>query len=658
MRHVLYLSVSVTALFAAVCAHAAGPPAASSPDVAGAVAANALDQVVVVANRTAEPLDKVGQSFTVLTLEQIRADQEPVVSDILARTPGVTVSRNGGVGETTALNIRGAQTDQTVVMIDGVKLNDPSSPGGGYDFADLLVGDVARMEVLRGPQSTLYGSQAIGGVVNIVTAEPTGPLQGDVQVEGGSYGTFSAKAAVGGRSNALSWRLSATDYSTSGISAFDKALGGREADGYANQGVSGRVGYDLTPDVSLDVRGVYVHSRSDFDGFSTPTFAFGDDLESGTTEEAIAYAGLNFNLLGDRLKNRIAGQYTSTERDTYDPADAPVTKTFDGLGTNARAEYQGVFAIAPGWQGVFGAEHEQSQITASSPAFDLPGAAPIRGRAQIDSGYAQLQAQAAPGLNLTGGVRYDDHSTFGGHTVGQAAAAWSLNGGDTVLRASWGQGFKAPSLYELYSQYGALGLNPEQATGWDGGVQQWFWNRRVDVQATYFSRDTSNQIIFIDCLSTQAANCANGRAGYYANVAKAQARGVELSGAVRPLAGLSITANYTRTDDTDRSPGSATLGKTLPRIPRDMANAEASYLWPIKLTTAVAVRYAGDSYNDAADTMLLRAYTLVDLRAAYPVTPTLELYGRIENLADTRYETTSRYGSLGRAAYVGVRAAF
>ena len=660
MRRVLSLFASTIVLSGAGAAYAQGP--APAPDVAGSGAANAVTEVVVVANRAAEPIAKVGQSVTVLTLPQIQADQEPVVSDILARTAGVTVTRAGGVGEPTSLNIRGAPTDQTLVLIDGVKLDDPSAADGGYDFSDLLVGDVARVEILRGPQSTLYGSDAIGGVVNIVTADPTRPLQGDAQVEGGSYGTVYAKAGVGGLDGPVTWRLAANEYSTTGISAFDQHLGGREPDGYGNQGVSGRLGYAFSPDVSLDLRAVYVNARSDFDGFSTPTGAFGDDSEYGTTQEAIGYAGLNFNLFEARLKNRLALQYTSTDRNDYDPADAPVTKTFDGLGTDLRVEYQGVYAIAPGWQGVFGAEHEQSTITVSTPAFNNPlspayfppGDPPIKANVRNESGYGQLQGEVLPGLNLTGGLRYDDHSTFGGHATGQASAAWSLNGGDTVLRASWGQGFKAPSLYELYSQYGSPGLKPEQANGWDAGVEQQFWDRRIDLQATYFRRDTDNLIVFLECPTI----CANGQFGAYANVDRARAYGVELTGAVHPLPGLDVTANYTFTDTQDRSPGSATFGESLPHIPRDMANAEVSYVWPIRLTTTVAVRYAGKSYDDPANATPLKAYTLVDLRVSYPLTPQLTIYGRIENVADTVYETVYRYGTLGRAAYVGVRANF
>ncbi len=664
MRHHLKSTVALSALMLAVAAGAAQAQtrgSATAPDVAGTAAANAVEGVVVVANRTPQPLAKVGQSVTVLTLPEIQADQELVISDIIVRTPGVGFSRNGGPGSATGLRIRGAESDQTQVLIDGVKLNDPSAPGGGYNFGDLLVSDVARIEILRGPQSTLYGSQAIGGVVNIVTVDPSRPLQGDAQVEGGSFGTGYAKAGIGGREGKLTWRLAANAYTSTGISAFSERRGGKEPDGYRNQGVTGRLGYAFTPDVSLDLRGVYVQARNKFDGFSTPTFSFGDDAEYGATRETIGYAGLNAAALDGRLKNRVAVQYTLTQRDSYDPADAPATKVFDGRGINARAEYQGTFAIAPGYAAVFGAEHERSSLTTSSPAFDFPpGLAPTKAHVSINSGYGQLQGEVLPGLNLTGGLRYDDHETFGGHTTGQAAAAWSLFEGATTLRFSYGQGFKAPTLYQLYSIYGSIGLNPEEADGWDAGVEQRFWGGRATVQATYFARDTTNLITFVSCpfRGPLTGRCVTQSNGYYANVARSEADGVELSGAVRPIGTLEVTANYTYTHAQDRSPGAATFGRELARRPQEMANVAASYTFPFALKTGVAVRYAGRSFENAANTTRLKSYTLVDLRASYPLPHGLEVYARVENLFDKPYETAFRYGTPGRAGYAGVRATF
>ena len=645
MRRVLGLSISFAALCGALAAHAESPPSSrdtpSMPDVAGTSAANAVSGVVVVANRTATPSDKIGQSFTVLTLPQLRADQEMVFSDVLARTPGIAVSRSGGVGEPTGVSIRGAPSGQTMVLIDGVKLTDPSATDGGFSLENLLTGDTARIEIMRGPQSTLYGSQAIGGVVNIVTADPTQPFE------------VYAKAGVGGHDGAVTWRLAADSYSTTGISAFDQHRGGKEADGYDSQGVSGRFSYAFSPNVSLDLRGAFMNSRSAFDGFSNPTFSFGDDPEYGTAQEGVAYAGLNFGLFDGRLKNRVAMQYTSTQRDQFDPTFPPEPRTFDGFGSEWRAEYQGVLAVAQGWQAVFGAEHEQSNDP-SWPFYFPPGSPPISAGVHIDSGYGQIQAEVIPGLTLTGGARYDVHSNFGGHVTGQASAAWSLNGGNTVLRASWGQGFDAPSLYQLYSQYGVANLRPEQANGWDVGAEQHFWDRRIDLQATYFRRDTSDLIEFVFCSDVDPVCIKNPTLfGHYQNVDRAFAQGAELSGAIRPLDGLEITANYTYTEAKD-----LTLGTVLARVPRQMANGEVSYVWPVKLTTAVAVRYASDSFDDAANVHRLEAYTLVDLRASYPLTHNLDLYGRIENVGGAVYETTYRYGTLGRAVYAGVRATF
>ena len=299
---------------------------------------------------------------------------------------------------------------------------------------------------------------------------------------------------------------------------------------------------------------------------------------------------------------------------------------------------------------MFGAQDERSTLNVFSPLFDL---APTKANATVNSGYGQITGEVIHGLTLTGGVRYDDHSTFGDHVTGQASAAWRLNGGDTILRASFGQGFKAPSLYELYSIYGNTALRPEEANGWDAGVEQHFFNGKVIVQATYFGRETRNLIQF--------APTDTPPFGAYQNVAKAQAEGAELELAWQVTQALNLTANYTFDDDEDRSPGSPTRGQQLIRRPKNSANLAATYVWPVKLSTSVAVRYAGNSFDtnqDTGETVVVGNYTLVDLRASYPLRENVEVYGRVENLADKRYETTALYGTLGRAGYGGVRLKF
>jgi vitamin B12 transporter len=645
-----------SAAAAALCAPgSAFAQAAPAPDEAGSAAATAVAQVVVTANRSVTPADRVGQSVTVLTSAQIQLDQETSVSDILGRTPGINVVRNGGPGETTSVFIRGAESAQTVVMVDGVKLNDPTDPGAGYDFASLTTGDISRIEVLRGPQSTLYGSEAIGGVVNILTAGATKPLEADLRVEGGSYGETYANGGVGGKEDKFDWRISGYSNQAKSVPCFD---GGNRPCAYHMAGVSGRFRYDLTPNLQFDQRAYYSWSRADFDGYDTPNFEFGDDQEYGHVQQWIDYTGLNLSLFDGRLKNRLAYEYSAIDRNNQDPGQpanlgVPTTTTFVAHGRTSTVEYEGTFAIAPGWQAVFGAQSERSSLYAFSPAFQ---AAPDEAHQTLNSGYAQLSGEVLPGLTLTAGGRYDDQTRVGDHLTGQASAAWRLNGGNTILRASFGQGFKAPSLYQLYSEYGNLGLRPEEANGWDLGVEQHFLDGRVVVQATYFGRDTKNLIEFVSCWGSNDPVCANyPSGGYYKNVNRAKAQGVELQGSWKVTDRLTFSANYTYDDSEDQSPGSLTKGNQLARRPKNTANLDAGYEWPIKLRTDVAVRYAGDSWNDDAHTRLLKAYTLVDLRASYPLREGVELYGRIENLADEHYETAYQYGTLGRAAYGGVR---
>ena len=633
---------------------------AAAPRLAFAQQTQPTDEIVVVANRAPDPQSKIGASVSVLDAGAIQASQASTLADLIDQTPGVAMVRNGGEGQPTAIFIRGADSDQTMVLVDGVQLNDPGSPSGGFDFSDILAGDVSRVEVLRGSQSTLWGSQAIGGVISIVTAEPDRTLAGSADLEGGSRGTQYYRLGVGDTIGNLSLRLAGGYYDTDGISAFDKAFGGHEADGYRNSAFSGRLGYAFTPDISLDLRGFVTNSRAGFDGFDTASGSFGDDNEYGITDQYVGYAGLNFALFGGALKNRVSAQYTDIDRHQYDPGPYFITyyadpgaQTFYSSGVTERFEYQGTWQVAPAWRAVFGAQHERSTITTDTPAFDFtPGL--FSAHATIDSGYGQVEGEAIRGLNLTAGVRYDDHSTFGGHTTGQASAAWDLNGGNTILRASFSQGFKAPALYQLFSPYANLALKPETSNSWDAGIEQHFWDGRAMVQGTYFGRRTHDLIEFISCFGVNAGQCAtNTSGGYYDNVDRASAEGVELQAEVHPLEALSIEANYTFTDTKD-----LTTGKLLPRRPQDTANALVSYVWPARLTTALAVRYAGDTWDDAANTTRLKAYTLVDLRASYPLNDRLELYGRIENLFDQHYETAFQFGSLGRGGFVGVRAKF
>ena len=613
--------------------------------------------IVVTATRTPTPLDRVSASITVLDKATIDRAQDIGATELLLRTPGISMSRNGGYGTATSLRIRGAESEQTVVVIDGVKLNDPSSTGGGYNFANLLIGDAQRIEVLRGPQSTLWGSQAIGGVVNIVTASPQAPIEGSFDIEAGSRDTVSARAALGGVSGPLSWRIGGQSFTTEGISAIAPAFGGGERDGYTNRNVAGRAELALGANASIDLRGYYSTGRVEIDGFS------GDAPDYSHNREFVGYAGLNFALLDGRLRNRIAYNYTDTDRDSYSPElEQPLS--FEAAGKNRRFEYQGIFDLSDRISATFGVENERSRFKSRSPSGSLADPLPdfVRGKAEITSVYGQLTVRPLDGLTINGGVRHDDHNRYGGRTLFSAGGIWTLPSG-TTLRASYGEGFKAPSLYQLFSEYGNVNLDPERAHGWEAGAQQAFFGDMLTIGATYFERTTTGQIIYNGCdVGTTDPLCVvpgtdTPRWGYYLNVARAEAHGIEADAAFR-LGGLTLDGNYSWTVAEDRSAGTANEGNWLPRRPRHLANASLSYDFAFGLTLGSAVRWAGKSYDNASNATRLDDYTLVDLRAEYRLSDSLRLFARAENVFDEQYMTAYRYGTLGRSIYAGIRGRF
>jgi len=649
VRHMLFSSAALAALSLSTAA------AAQS---GGPVSAAWVGEVVITANRSPERVERVGQAVTLVDQADIQRSQAVVMSDLLSRLPGVSVTRNGGYGGITAVRIRGAEAGQTMLVVDGVRLNDPAATNGDYNFANLMIGDVDRIEVLRGSQSTLWGSQAIGGVVNVIYARPTRPVEGSVQAEAGSFGTTDVKGAVSGLDHGVEWRLAASRFDTDGISAYRL---GSEKDGYRNTTVNGHVLAGVGRPVRLDLRGYYSRARNEFDGFPAPAFSFADTRESATTRDYLGYAGVEFDLLGGALTNRLGYAYTRTNRLQINPDQAVTTKSFQSRGSNRRWEYQGVWTFSPTWAATFGAESEDTAMRFASPSSFAPNPPLARAKTGVDSAYAQVRGELVKGVAVTAGLRHDKHDAYGGHTLGQADIAWTLNDGATVLRASFGQGFKAPTLYQLYSPYGKATLRPEEADGWDAGIEQHLADNRVRLKASYFQRKTTNQIDFVSCFAGgPPALCAPGgvfRFGYYDNIARSRARGVELE-AQADVGPLRVDANYTYVEARNLTPGSANLDRLLARRPKNQGNVELTYTFNGGATVGTAVRYVGRSFDDAANSYLLPAYTLVDLRASYPVNERIEVYGRVENAFDDDYETVRNYGSPGRGAYVGVRGRF
>jgi vitamin B12 transporter len=632
---------------------------ASLPMIQGAYADDdaGLEQVVVSATRTAQPLDKTGSSISVISAADLDQRQTLVITDILAQVPGLTVSRNGGVGQTTSVYIRGAEPGESLVLIDGIRINDPSSPDGAAILGDLLNNDIDRIEVLRGPQSTLYGSDAIGGVVNILTQRGApGPLSLRLEAQGGSFDTQRYNAALNGTDGALEYGGALNYYDTRGISAADSRNGNSEPDGYRNFGATANVRLHATEYLSLDLRGFYIRSRTDIDGFPPPNFVLQDDPEFGENRLRAGYAALNLSLLEGKLTQRVAVIASDSDRRFFGQFD-PVTfaftpgENFYASGGSTRVEYQGVAEFGAANELTYGAERQLNTLSTDSlPDF---GTGPTTGRDRVTGYYGEWQSTIAQQLTLTGGVRYDDDHEFGSHTTLKAAAAWQLFQGNTILRANYGGGFKAPTLYQLFSPYSnpTQTLRAETSDGWEVGADQLLLDKQLRATLTYFRRHEQNAIDFNDCFPTVDANCAVRPFGYYYNIGRSRASGYESELAYRPNSSVNAWVNYTNMEAIDQATGLA-----LARRPHISANVGLSVTPLAGTSFGATLGYVGARFDNGADTVPLASATTVSLFASYALNAHLQVFGRVENLFDNLSEPTFGYGAVSRGYSAGLRA--
>lgn len=595
------------------------------------------DTIIVTANGIAQPRAEVGQAITVIDLATLETQQTSVITDILRTVPSVNIARNGGVGAQSSVFIRGGDSSQTLVLIDGVRINDPSSPNAAFDFGALLTGNIGRVEVLRGPNSVIWGSQAIGGVVNIQTLEPTESFAVNARAEYGYQDTANVQANISGRTGIVSGSIGGGLYRTTGISAL---VGGTERDGYRNASANGKLKIAFTDDISLDFRGYYNRGEVQFDS----TFPLSPNaLPETENEQFLGYVGLNAKLLDGRFTNRLSYTRTDISRIGSDVV-RPVNFNVNTIkATLDRFEYHGAFDVADAAKLVFGVEHERSFASTFFPA-NGPGTVPDRAKTNVTSGFGQLIVKPFTGLTLTGGARYDDYSDYGGQTTFGANFAYTPNDGKTLIRGTYAEGFRAPTLTEALLPFGNVALKPETAKSFDVGVEQSLLDGKILATATYFRRNSRDLITF--SFATFQSE----------NIAKARGEGAEFGLALRPTSNLNVAANFSFVDATSRSAGS--FGNQLARRPQENVNLSADWQTPIGLNIGTTITLTGDAFDNLGNTVRLDGYALVGLRAAYSVNERIEIFGRVENLGDENYQTASGFNSLRRNAYVGARVKF
>ena len=591
--------------------------------------------ITVLANGEPMRIDWAGQPVSIIAKDEIDRIQGADITRVLERAPGVTISRNGGVGGFTAVRVRGADAEQLLVLIDGVRVADGASPGSGFDFGNLLSGSIDKLELLRGSNSVVWGSQAIGGVLAIRTRAIDG-VEGSAEV--GANDSRYATLSGGGSIGALSGGLSASFHDSDGISS---AAGGAEPDGYRQWQVSGRVRAELSDSLTLVANSRYADSKLDIDGFPPPTFDFADTPERQDTREWSGRAGFEYATDGLSLNGGYA--VSDTRRELFDPGFGPASY-FTTKGRSERAELAGSVALMSGLDLDLGADRERTRFE-TSPF----GSA---GHATLTSGHGLLRYHT-DGVSLAAGARIDDHSRFGSEVTLGANGTVEVGGGWRV-RASYGEGFKAPTLFQLLSDFGNTTLSPERSRAYDIGIERGDRNAALHLALTAFRRDSRDLIDFVSCFGVVGGICTNRPFGTYDNIRRARAEGIELELGATLSERFTAQAAYAYIRSRNRG-----TGLDLARRPRHAVTVSADWTTPLGgLALGGDVRLVGDSFDDAGNFVPLDGYALATVRASLPLGEHLELFGRVENLTDANYQTAAGYSTYGRSAYVGARAKF
>jgi vitamin B12 transporter len=601
------------------------------------------ESVVVSATRLATPASAIGSSVTVITAADIEARQQRSLPDALQTVPGLFVEQTGGIGGQVSIFMRGANSNQTKILLDGIDISDPSTPNDAADIGKLLTGDMARVEVLRGPQSGLYGSDAIGGVINIITKSGQGPLKLSGQAEGGSFDTFNQRASASGSQGDLHYTVT-VDHVHAGATPVTPAallLPGekRNDDFYDGVQASTKLGYDVSDNFDLGFVGHYGSSLGKItgDAFDPVTFvSFPSPMQTRiATLQYDSRATAHLVLWDGMLDQTLGFGFTDAITSSADPNNGYTLSK----GQRTKFDYQGNVGLVQGETLVLGAETSRDS---SRPgySFGFPSG-PATG-ITTNAGYAELDSELGNGLHDDVAIRYDANSRFGNKVTYHIAPAWLIDTTGTKLKASFGTGFKAPALQELFGGFGANPLlKPETSTGYDAGFEQSLWGD-VSTGATWFHNDIRNLIV-------------NGPAPnfIYGNIGRARTQGVETFIAWKPLNTLSLRVDYTYTDAIN-----ASTGLSLARRPRNRLSLTGDWQVLPDLSLNATLLVTGpqaDIGRESGITEKVGGYTVLNVAASYRLTDSWTLFGRIENATDTDYQSPDGFLRPGIGAYGGIK---
>jgi vitamin B12 transporter len=620
-----------------------------------------VDPVVVTATKIAEPRSQVGATVTVITEEELKTYNYLTVDDALRQVPGLEVQRQGSAGKLSQVRIRGTSTQQIQVLIDGVRVKSPTA--GTFDFSDLGLDQIQRIEIVRGPQSTLYGADAIGGVIQIITKRGQGPFSASASSEVGNHDTLRERAGFSG-----SYKI--FDYSF-GASWFE-SNGRFPNDGTEQRGIASRVGVTLPADGHIGLAFRYNRTKNDlpFDGSTpvpfSPFFVLDRDSrqQSETTtlslqwdQKPVEWFEVHGRVSG--FWNQLGFQDPFTLSDTRIPFNFDFADSRSQIDTNRReVELFGAFHF-PKWNTLtVGVEHVYEFGRNFSSGFSGAGTA-SRFSKQIDNlaYYLQDELRLFDRVIVSAGRRHDDPSAFESATTSRFGLVVLVPETDTRVRGSWGEGFRAPTINDLFFPgFANPNLKPERSESWEAGVDQNLFKKRVRLGATYFENKFDDLIQFVSVGSLFRPE----------NVAKAWTQGEEVTIEIEPIDRLLFTANYTHVETKDFS----TRGE-LRRVPHHVGNIGVTWIPIPALTVYTQVNIVSSQGDLAFDPVLFVStpvrnpgYYRIDLGGVYNIVPkrdnfpALDFTARINNVTDQRYMEAFGFPNLGLNALVGLQARY
>lgn len=610
-----------------------------------------LEDVVVSAYKFDMPIAQ-SASAHIITKKDLEKGGYSFVVDALQSVPGLTITQNGGLGGTASVFIRGAKTGNVVVLVDGVKVNDPSSIERTFDFGTLTADSIERIEIIKGPQSVLYGSDATGGIINVVTKKGQGKTTATLNAVGGSFFTTQLSANVAGGESAYHYSLTVGQLASNGFSKAakpDSATKPFDDDGFSQRFATGRFGY--TPIEGFSIDGGFSAKQTELD---LDDGAFVDDPNSFERRKELSGFLRATHKFNEYWKHSITANMSQIKR-AYDDFDDDGASGFDDfgqeslyVGTLAQGEWLHTFTVKDLNTLMIGANCEQEKYTFEDDLDDTT----LKNDVWTFGFFAQDHLSIAKMFYATAGARADKHEVFGWQQSYTASSAIVVPVVQMKLKGNWGRGYKSPSLYQIYGDGGVFtlenkDLKPEENTGFDVGIEQPVLNIAT-ISVSYFSNRYKNMIIADTSFPSK-----------FINVGKVKTSGYEASAMIKPFEFIALSGGYTYLKAIDED-----TDEQLPRRPKYQAFGTVA-VSVAKLTISCTGTYVGkrnDSYYDAATfaTVNVRndGYFKADVTAQYAVVPQLTLTAKAENITNKEYQQAYGYTMPGRSFYVGVKGVF